>query len=100
MNSYIINSETKNKLVTLGCDIGVAVGVSLALDRHKIPPFDDGFRCTYGEFKEMLKRGYLVEISVPDLGAIMDLFNHYPTAKLEGVYSLTYLIMIQQQRRR
>ncbi len=33
----------------------------------------------------MLKRGYLVEISVPDLGAIMDLFNHYPTAKLEGI---------------
>lgn len=65
-----------------GVEIGVGLGVLLALERHGKRPFDGGHGCTYRDFKKMLKREYLVEIDAHDFEAIIGLFNIHPKTKV------------------
>lgn len=76
------DKEKDSNIATAACNLGVAVGVLLALERHGKHPFDGRRGCTYGDFKELLKREYLVEIEAHDFEAIIDLFNGHPKTEV------------------
>lgn len=66
-----------------GIELGVALGVLLAMERNGVKPFVEGGRgATYDEFKEMLRRDYCVDIDAGDWDAIMNLFNVHPHTKM------------------
>ena len=70
------------KILNHGIELGVGLGILLAMERHKIGVFKEGEHgATYGEFKEMLK-GYCVDIDSGDFEAIMSLFNVHPHTKI------------------